>query len=112
MSDLLPLKQDEKTMAMLAHLLSIFVGFIAPLIIWLLKKDESSFVDRHGKEALNFQISVAIYCLISTFLTIVIIGIFLLIAVLILNFVFIIVAAVKANKGEEYSYPLSIRLVR
>ena len=112
MSTPLPLKQEEKTFAMLAHLLAIFTGFIGPLIIWLIKKDESAYVDRHGKEALNFQISIAIYSIISAILTFIVIGVILLIAVGVINLIFVITATVKANNGEEYRYPLCIRFIK
>ena len=69
-----PLSQDEKTMAMLIHLSGIFTGFVGPLIIWLIKKDESPFVDRHGKTALNFFITLAIAAFVSVILIIVLIG--------------------------------------
>lgn len=109
---------QERTWGMLAHLtaLSGFVipfGFIVgPLIIWLIKKDESAFVDDQGKEALNFQISIIIYAVVSSLLILVVIGIFLLIAIGILDIVFVIIASVKANSGERYRYPLTLRLIR
>ena len=106
-----PVSADEKNFGMLAHLLAIFTNFIGPLVIWLVKKDESAFVDRHGKEALNFQISVMIYCIVSSFLVVFLIGILLLTAVSIMDLVCCIIAAIKASNGEEYSYPLSIRFV-
>jgi uncharacterized protein len=110
--------QEEKTYGMLAHLLA-FSGFfipfgniIGPLVIWLMKKDESPFVDHHGKESLNFQISIMIYLVISIILCFVLIGFFLLAALGIFELVMIIIAAVKANNGEAYAYPLSIRIIR
>jgi uncharacterized protein len=104
--------QDDKTMALLAHLLGIFTGFIGALIIWLVKKDQSPFVERHAREALNFQITMAIAFLACGILFIVLIGIFLLPIVGILDLVFCILATVAASKGQEYRYPFALRLVK
>lgn len=103
---------DEKTMALLAHLLGIFTYFIGPLVIWLVKKDQSAFVERHAREALNFQITAAIAAVVSGILIIVIIGIFLLFAVGIAVLVFSIIATIAASKGNEYRYPFALRLVK
>lgn len=109
---------QERTWGMLCHLsaLAMFIipfgNIIGPLVIWLIKKDESSFVDDQGKESLNFQISITIYCLISAMLILVIIGIFLLIGLGVLTIVLIIVASVKSNSGEKFRYPLTIRLIQ
>lgn len=108
---------DERTFAMFCHLgaLSGFVlplgNIIVPLILWLIKKDESSFVDVHGRESLNFQISILIYTVISAFLIFVIIGFFLLAMVWLFNVIAVIIAAVRANNHDEFRYPLSIRLI-
>jgi uncharacterized Tic20 family protein len=109
--------KQEKTWGMLCHLsaLGVFVfplgNIIGPLIVWLVKKDESSFVDGQGKESLNFQISFTIYCIIAAILIPVVIGIILLIALGIVFLILVIMAAVKANEGEEFRYPLTIRLI-
>ena len=84
------ISNDAKNMAMLCHLLAIFTGFVAPLIIWLIKKDDMPFVDDQGKEALNFQITVLISILVSSLLTFICIGFFLLLAVYIADLVFCI----------------------
>ena len=99
-------------MAMLCHLLAIFTGFLGPLIIWLIKKDESSFVDDHGKEALNFQITVLIAMIVSGLLTFICIGFVLMLIVWIVDMIFCIIAAVKASHGEAYRYPLTLRFVK
>jgi len=106
------LKSDEKTMGMLCHLLAIFTGFLGPLIIWLIKKDDSPFVNDQGKEALNFQITVLIAMLISGLLSTICIGIPLAIAVTVLNLVFCIMGTVKTSGGEAYHYPYSLRLIK
>ncbi len=103
---------DEKTMAMLAHLLALVSGFVGPLIIWLIKKDESDFVDDQGKEALNFGISITIYSFVAGLSLMVVIGILLMPAVGIFALVNIIRAAMAANKGERFRYPLCIRLIK
>lgn len=104
--------QDEKNIALIAHLLSLVTGFIAPLIIWLMKKDQSSYVEQHAKEALNFQISIYIYGLVSSILIIVLIGIVLLFVLGIFAFVVILIATLKAAKGDLYRYPLTIRFLK
>ena len=112
-------EKDARTWAMLSHI-GAFAGFIippighiiAPLIIWLIKKDESPFVDDQGKESLNFQISMSIYALIAALLTLVVIGVVLLIAVVIFDVIMVIIAAVRANSGERYRYPLCLRFIK
>ena len=110
-------EKDARTWAMFCHLGALagyiipFGNIIAPLVIWLIKKDESPFVDDQGKESLNFQISITIYALVALVLTLIIIGFFLLLAVGIFALVMVIVAAVKANDGEKYRYPLCIRFI-
>jgi uncharacterized Tic20 family protein len=109
-----PVPSDQRTMALAAHLLGIFTWFIGPLIIWLVNKDDSSkaFVNDQAKEALNFQITITIAMVICFVLMIVIIGGLLAPLVGILNLVFCIIAAVKANNGEAYRYPFALRLVK
>jgi uncharacterized Tic20 family protein len=99
-------------MAMLAHLLGIFTGFLGPLIIWLIKKDQSAFVNDQGKEALNFQITFIIAYIACALLMFVVIGCFLLPVVIICNIVFCILGAMAANKGTAYRYPFAIRLIK
>ena len=107
-----PLSKDAVNMAMLCHLLAIFTGFLGPLIIWLIKKDESPFVDRHGKEALNFQLTVLIAMVASGLLVLACIGFFLIPVIGIVDLVLCIMAAVKTSRGEEYRYPINIRFVK
>nr|WP_219630037.1 DUF4870 domain-containing protein [Stenotrophomonas maltophilia] len=105
---------DQRTMALAAHLLGIFTGFIGALIIWLINKDDASkaFVTDQAKEALNFQITVTIAMVISIILMIVIIGGILAPIVGVINLVFCIIAAVKSNNGEAYRYPFTLRLIK
>ena len=89
------------------------IGFIlGPLIIWLIKKDEFEFVNEQGKEALNFQISMLIYGIICFILAFILIGLLFLLVWGILEIIFIIIASVKANSGEHYRYPLTIRFIK
>lgn len=116
-------KAENKTKVylygMLCHLLGLagylfpFGGnIIGPLVVWLIKKDEDAFADRCGREALNFQISVAIYGILAFLLTFIAIGFLLLIALVIFQLVAVIIATVKAADGEEYRYPLTIRFIK
>ncbi len=113
-----PISQEDRTMAMLAHLLGIVTGFLGALIIWLVKKDTSPFVDDHGKEALNFQIAVLIVIVALGAFSVVTLGIGALLAVPLMgvvgvaNLVFCILAGVAANNGQHYRYPVTIRLIR
>ena len=104
--------KDARMWAMLCHLLAIFTGFLAPLIIWLIKKDEDPFIDNQGKEALNFQITVAIAMIVSVLLSFACIGFILMPAVGIADLIFCIIASVKANSGVAYRYPVSIRFIK
>lgn len=109
-----PAPAEQRTMALVAHLLGIFTWFLGPLIIWLINKDDSSksFVTDQAKEALNFQITVAIAMFVCIILTFVVIGVFLAPIVGLLSLVFSIIAAVKANNGEAYRYPFALRLIK
>jgi len=105
--------------AMICHLVALVgllgngIGFLlGPLVVWLVKRHDDPFIDEQGKEAVNFQITMLIAALVSGVLIFVLIGIPLLIVVAILTIVFPIIAAVKANQGEHYRYPLSIRMIK
>lgn len=111
-------EKESRKWGALCHLAAFtgyfsLIGFIVgPLIVWLIKKDELPFVDDQGKEAVNFQISMAIYFLLSVPLAFLLIGIPLLIGLKILEMVLVIVAAVQASQGVYYRYPLSIRFIQ
>ncbi len=100
---------DEKTLAVLAHILTLVAPILAPLIIYLIKKDESAYISYHAKESLNFQITVAIACLV---LVLSIIGLLIVWIVAIAAFIFVILASIKASEGKMYRYPLTIRLIK
>jgi uncharacterized protein len=112
------LTSDAKTWAVLCHV-GGFVGFIcpfgniaAPLVVWLIKKDQYEFVDDQGKESLNFQITMSIAMIVAGLSFFVLIGLILLPAVLLFDVVMIVMAAIKASSGERYRYPLSLRLIK
>ncbi|WP_413468927.1 DUF4870 domain-containing protein [Pseudomonas sp. FME51] len=110
---------DARLWAMIAHLAG-FLGYfipvigslIGPLIVWQLKKDLHPFVDDQGKEALNFQITVAIAVAVCLLLMIVAIGFLLIWVVGIGAIVLMIIAAIKANEGTAYRYPFCLRLIK
>jgi len=109
---------DERTYALFTHLagllsladLGALVGLIATLIMWLVKKDQSPFIDDHGREAMNFQLSLLIYFLIAAILAIPTLGLSLL-ALIALRVYGCIRAAIAANRAEFYRYPMCIRFL-
>ncbi len=111
--------QDERQWGMFAHLSSLLgflacgLSFIAPLIIWLMKKDTSAYVDHHGKESLNFQITMVIATVVVLVIGLLTCGIGLFIApvVTLVDIIFTIIAGIKANEGVLYRYPVSIRFI-
>ena len=111
-------KQEERSLGLACHLLA-FVGMVfpfgnilGPLVIWLVKKDDSAFVDDQGKEALNFQITVALLMLVCLLLALVVIGLLLMWVVGVGALVLTIIAAIKANEGQAYRYPFCWRLIK
>jgi uncharacterized Tic20 family protein len=111
------ISKQERTWAMFCHLgaFAVFIfpfgHIIGPLVIWLSKRKGFPLVDDQGKESLNFQISVSIYAIVSTLLTLKLIGYFFMLALAIFTIVMVITAAVKAKRGERYRYPLTIRFI-
>ncbi|SHL66220.1 DUF4870 domain-containing protein [Rhodanobacter sp. OK091] len=108
---------EERQWATFAHLSALaglvmpFGSIIGPLVIWLIKKDTMPFVNDQGKEALNFNITVAIAAIVCGLLCIVLIGFLLLPVLVILWLVFVIVGTIKANEGTLYRYPFALRLI-
>jgi uncharacterized Tic20 family protein len=109
---------QDRTWVTLCHLSALvgllgvpFGNVIGPLVVWLLKRNESTAVDFHGKEALNFQISMSLYTILAGLTCLALIGFVLLPAALITNLVLIIIASIKASNGESYRYPLTIRFI-
>ena len=100
---------DERTLAILSHVLTIFFWLFPPLIIYLIKKDESAYVKEHAREALNFQITIGI---VSIVLALTIVGILLIWVVWIAALVLIIIASINASDNKIYRYPLTLRLIK
>jgi uncharacterized protein len=114
-----PPSQEERTWGMIAHLsaFAVFIfpfggNIIAPLIIWLTRRDTSVFVEMEAKEALNFNISVALAGIVCGVLTFFLIGIPLGAALFLCWVVLTIVASIRASEGVGYRYPISLRLVK
>ena len=115
-----PPSRDEKNIAMLAHLLPLLgflipgMNIVVPLLIWLTKRNESAFLDHHGREALNFQISLTLLAAIWLALKLIIVGLFflpLVPVVVILALILMIRAGLKASGGNYYQYPFCVRFV-
>jgi uncharacterized protein len=113
-----PLSPDqERLWAMLAHLLSfvaayLFLGFVAPLVVLLVFGPRSAYVRAHAVESLNFNLSWLLYAIVSVVLFVIGIGILLLLALGIAYVVLVVIASIRANNGEFFRYPLTIRFVR
>lgn len=105
--------QEDRTIALITHISGIFASFIVPLIIWLINKDkpEKAWITGQGKEALNFQITIVLAYFVAGVLSVIGIGLLLIPVIWIGNLVFSILAGVASNKGEDYRYPVSIRLI-
>jgi len=103
---------DARLWVTLAHAGTILFGFVPALIVWLIGKDRSKFVNDEAKEALNFAILLTILYIVGWILTVILIGVLVLLAAFVLSLVFCIQGAMKANKGESYRYPLNLRLVK
>jgi uncharacterized Tic20 family protein len=110
--------QEARQWAMFCHFAAFFGlvfpfgNLLGPLIVWQIKKDLDPFVDEQGKEALNFQISVALAMVLCFLLMVVIIGVPLLVLVGVAALVLTIIAGIKANEGQAYRYPFVWRLVK
>ena len=110
---------NVRTWCVLAHATAL-AGFlvpvaghiVGPLIIWLAKRVDSPEIDAHGKESLNFQLSILIYNVIAGILCLLIIGFAILFVLHILNVVLVIIASIQASEGKLYRYPISIRLIK
>ena len=111
-------EKEEHQWAMFAHIgtfSSMFVplgNIIAPIVIWQMKKHESDFVVEQAKESLNFQITLMIYAVISILLCFIIIGFFLIFALVIFGLIMVIVGGIRANEGEDFCYPMTLRLIK
>jgi len=111
--------RDARQWAMICHLIALSgllgngIGFlIGPLVVWLIKREDHPFIDKQGKEAVNFQITMLIVLFIAVILCLVVIGFLFLFIIPLVMTIFPIIAAVRANRGEDYSYPFSIRFIK
>lgn len=102
---------DEKVLAMLIFVLSFFTSIIGPLIIWLIKRSDSAYIDYYGKEYFNMMISYFVYGVIVAILSIIGIGLILAPILGLMGLIFTILAAIKASQGEYYRIPLIFRLI-
>ena len=106
--------EDQKTLALITHLSGIVLGFIVPLIIWLINKDQADkgFINDQAKEALNFQITLLFVYVVGIVLSIILIGALINMVAWVACVVLSIIAGIKAQKGEAYRYPFAIRLIK
>lgn len=110
--------ESDRLWAMACHL-SALLGYcvplgnvIAPLVVWLAKRDQSSYINEQGKEALNFQITMTIAYCVAAILILVVIGVFLLPILGLINLILIVIAAISAYKGQPFRYPFCLRFVK
>lgn len=108
-----PISSDDKLWSIFCHLSLLFgIGFILPLIVYLVKKQDSPVTAENAKEALNFHISIYLYLFVSFLLCFVLIGFVLFPVVIVGSIVFAIMACLKVSEGVPYRYPLTIRLIK
>jgi len=114
-----PEEKQQRLWAMLCHLTALscflwipFGNILGPLVIWLIKRNDIPLVDSEGKKSLNFQISITIYAAVAGLLCFVIIGIPILIALLIFDFVIVTKSAIRASEGKYQEYPITIRFIK
>lgn len=109
---------DERQMGMIIHLSQLInvlffpIGIVAPIILWQTQKDKMPALDAHGKMVTNFMISMTIYMIVSIILMFVLIGFLTILAVAVIGIVFPIIGGIKANNGELWSYPLTIKFIK
>ena len=105
---------DERTFAILSHILAIVpgIGILGPLVIWLIKKDESQFVNENAKESLNFQLTIIIAYIVGGLLVFIAIGILLLAVLWAVNLILVIIATIKTSENKIYRYPFNLRLIK
>ena len=102
---------DDKNIATITHLAGAVFSFIPSLMVWMLKKDDSEYIATQAKEALNFQISILVANFVACVLMWVLIGFLLFPIIWLVNIVLCVIAAISTSKGENYRYPLSLRLL-
>ncbi len=108
------IKQDRanRIIAMISHLISLFSAPLGALVIWLIMRNENSFVEEHSRNSFNWQISLVIYSIISGFLCLILVGYLMLALLAIWNVIAIILASIAAYDGKPYKYPFTINLLK
>jgi uncharacterized protein len=118
MEDYGVLSEKERNWSMLCHLSAFasfffpFGGVIGPLVCWLSKRDESVWLNLNGRNSLNFQLSVLLYTVLAIPLCFIVIGIPIILSLVLLRVICIIIASVKASKGQLFRYPISIPFIQ
>jgi uncharacterized Tic20 family protein len=118
MKEIRVLSETERNWAMFCHLSAFagyfipFGGVIGPFVIWMSKRDESTWINENGKASLNFQLSMLMYLILAAPLCLILIGIPIIGVLVILRIIFIVIASIKASKGEEFRYPLAIPFIQ
>lgn len=115
-----PISEDKNTrdLAMAMHLLAFsgmvfpFGNLLGPLVLWLMKREESVFLDFHGREVLNFQISLVIWYAVSGILAFILVGFVLMAILALMSIIWTIMGALRASSGEYYHYPITIRFLK
>ena len=107
-----PVSDNERMLGVLSHALTLIAGFLVPLVIYIIKKDESAFVREHARESLNFQLTLLIAYIIGFFLIFMIVGIILLPLIGLIQLVLVVVATINAADNKLYRYPFCIRFIR
>lgn len=113
-----PSSKDDSTLGVVCHLLSLagfavpFGHILGPLILWVVKRSDSPYLDAVGKEVVNFNISWSIYMLIAAFSILAVVGLLLLPLVAITWLILVIVGAINSSSGKFHRYPLTIRLIK
>ncbi len=113
-------EKQERNWTVFCHIGGVipayFLNFVIPFIIWLMKKNESAFLNEQGKEIVNFQLSLSIYGLALLLIGLTIIGMPIAViggvALVLLNIISIIRGAIKASNGEKFLYPVNLRLIK
>ena len=109
---------SEKSYIALMHISQLggyvlpFLGFILPIVMWMINKDQNAAIDKHGKNIINFMITCVIFGCIGAVLAIVGIGVIILAVIPILQAIFAVLGAIKANNGEYWKYPLTFEFVK
>jgi uncharacterized Tic20 family protein len=118
MKEIRVLSENERNWAMFCHLAAFagyfvpFGGILGPLVMWISKKDDSTWVNENGKSSLNFQLSMLLYFILASPLCLIVIGIPIIMVLGILEIVFVVTASIRASRGEEFRYPLSIPFIQ